>query len=151
MGQGKILVTPLQMALVAASVANDGQMMKPTLVDKVTTNDGYLVKAQKPSVECQVMSKDTAEVVKDMMINVVDKGTGRNAAIKGIKVAGKTGTAENELSVNEKNKEHAWFVGFAPAENPQIAVAVILEYNGSTGGSAAAPVARGVISSWLNK
>lgn len=150
-GQGKILVTPLQMAMISAAVANDGLMMKPTLVSKITTNDGFMIKSLKPSAAYQVMSGSTSAAVKDMMIGVVNKGTGRGAAIKEIKVAGKTGTAENELSGKVKNKDHAWFVGFAPADNPQIAVAVILEYNGSTGGSAAAPVARGVISAWLNK
>jgi peptidoglycan glycosyltransferase len=85
------------------------------------------------------------------MKGVVEWGTGTNAAIEGVSVAGKTGTAENELSVKEGGKEHAWFIGFAPAENPKIAVAVIAEYNGNTGGTVAAPIARDVMAEWLAK
>ncbi|MCX7711294.1 MAG: penicillin-binding transpeptidase domain-containing protein [Clostridia bacterium] len=150
-GQGKMMVTPLHMAMIAAGVANEGQMMKPILVSKITTNDGRTIRNQKPSELYNMMSKETAAAVKEMMQEVVEKGTGRNAAIKGVKVAGKTGTAENEFTGREKNREHAWFVAFAPADKPQIAVAVVLEYSGSTGGSIAAPIARDLIAAWVKQ
>ncbi|HHW47653.1 MAG TPA: peptidoglycan glycosyltransferase [Clostridiaceae bacterium] len=148
-GQGKILVTPLHMALITSAIANDGVMMKPILVSRVERRSGIVLKRQKPSELYRIMSPETASHVKDMMVEVVESGTGKKAAVKGIKVAGKTGTAENELTARQKNKEHAWFIGFAPADDPQIAVAVILEYSGSTGGSAAAPIARDLISAWV--
>lgn len=151
MGQGKILVTPLHMAMITAAVANDGQIMAPYLVSKITTSDGTIVRQQKPSALYSIMSKEAAAAVGEMMQEAVEKGTGRNAILRGIKVAGKTGTAENELTNREKNREHAWFIAFAPAENPQIAVAVLLEYSGSTGGNIAAPIARDLISHWLKK
>ncbi len=149
MGQGKILMTPLHMALVSAAIANNGIMMKPTLISRIETQNGIVLKRHNPDELYRVMDRDTALKINDMMQEVVKTGTGKNASIKGIKVAGKTGTAENELSSRQKNKEHAWFIGFAPADDPQIAIAVILEYSGSTGGAAAAPIAREVMSAWL--
>ena len=148
-GQGKLLVTPLHMALITSAIANDGVMMKPALVSRIENHNGIVLKKQKPSVLYRIMSPETASHVKEMMVEVVESGTRTKAAVKGIKVAGKTGTAENELTARQKNKEHAWFIGFAPADDPQIAVAVILEYSGSTGGSAAAPIARDLISAWV--
>lgn len=150
-GQGKILVTPLHMAMITSSVANKGVMMKPFLVKSVVSHEEKTIFEQKPSILYTVMSPETAEIIKDMMREVVESGTGKNAAIKGVSVAGKTGTAENELTDGGKDKQHAWFVALAPVENPQIVVAVILEYSGSTGGKLAAPVARQLISAYLSK
>lgn len=144
-GQGKILVTPLHMALISSAIANDGVMMKPQLVNRIENRRGAVVKKIRPSSLYKIMQADTSQALKDMMEYTVKDGTGKNAALKGIRVAGKTGTAENE----QKGKEHAWFIGFAPAEDPQIAVAVILEYSGTSGGSSAAPIARDIISDWL--
>ncbi|MBZ4646460.1 MAG: peptidoglycan glycosyltransferase [Clostridia bacterium] len=151
MGQGKLLVTPLHMAMIASGIANSGAMMKPILVNEVVSPGGNVLYNRKPAVLYQVMSVETAAKVKEMMQEVVTAGTGRNARIRGINVAGKTGTAENELTGREKNKEHAWFIGFAPVEDPQVAVAVIIEYSGSTGGQIAAPIARDLMIMWLNK
>jgi peptidoglycan glycosyltransferase len=81
-----------------------------------------------------------------MMTKVVEKGTGRNARIRNVRVAGKTGTAENETG-----KEHAWFIGFAPADNPEVAIAIVLENMGSTGGKSAAPIARNIMTVTLKK
>jgi penicillin-binding protein A len=151
-GQGKVLVTPLHMAMITSCIANNGVMMKPMLVSRIQSYQGKEVKAIKPSVLYgDVISRETAYIVKNMMKEVVKNGTGKNAAIQGVHVAGKTGTAENELSARDEDKEHTWFVGFAPAENPQIAVAVILEYNGGTGGKTAAPIARDIMKAWLAK
>ncbi len=150
-GQGKLLLTPLHMAMISASIANDGIMMKPKLVNEIATPNGLIIYNQKPSIYNNVMDKRTAEKLKDMMKAVVETGTGTNAKIRGISVAGKTGTAENELSIKQKNKTHAWFIGFAPVEEPKIAVAVILEYSGSTGGQLAAPIARDIMKLWIDK
>lgn len=86
-----------------------------------------------------------------MMREVVESGTGKSAAIKGVNVAGKTGSAENELTAKHEDKNHTWFIAFAPVENPRIAVAVILEYSGSTGGKLAAPIARDIMKAYLEK
>jgi peptidoglycan glycosyltransferase len=148
-GQGKMLVSPLHMAMVASCIANKGVMMKPFMVTKAVSPDGKEIKKWGAEKLYNVMSADTAEKVKQMMIRVVKDGTGKSAAINGITVAGKTGTAENELTGKEKNKEHAWFISFAPAENPQIAVAVIVEYCGSSGGTTSAPIAGKLMESYL--
>jgi len=150
-GQGKLLVTPLHMAMITSAIANNGVMMKPILVSEVTNSNGAVISSQKPSVLYKITTVETAAKLKSMMQQVVENGTGRNARIKGIHVAGKTGTAENELTSKQGGKEHAWFIGFAPIEDPQVAVAVILEYSGSTGGEQAAPIARELMSMWLKK
>lgn len=144
-GQGKLLVTPMQMALMTSAVANDGIMQKPYLVSKVTNSLGITVESTKPQIMDRVLNASTANKVAEYMQNVVDSGTGYNARISGIDVAGKTGTAENEI----ENKEHTWFVGFAPKDNPTIAVAVVCEYSGNTGGSDGAPVAAALFKEWL--
>jgi peptidoglycan glycosyltransferase len=95
------------------------------------------------------MSQSVADKIKIMMQGVVENGTGKNARINGIHVAGKTGTAENELTAKSQNKEHAWFISFAPVENPKIAVAVVIEYSGSTGGQLAAPIAQKIMATYL--
>lgn len=137
-GQGPLLVTPLRMAMLAASIANRGVMMKPFIVEKITSPEGSLIKQFTPEVW---LSPSTAEIsgsVADMMENVVDEGTGTAAYIKGARVAGKTGTAENPHGL-----PHAWFIGFAPADKPEVAIAVIVE-NAGSGGNVAAPIARQV-------
>ena len=139
-GQGKVLVTPLNMALVASAIANEGQIMKPILVKEIISKDGKLLKAKRPEVLSQAIDPIKAEEIKDMMVEVVQSGTGVNARIKNIKVAGKTGTAE--LS---SGKNHAWFIGFAPADSPTVSVAVVLEEDKSTGGKSAAPIAREIM------
>lgn len=148
-GQGKILVSPLHMAMITSGIANNGIIMKPFLVNYITSPTGKEIKSFKEEEFKQITEPVTAAKVKNMMQEVVDSGTGKKAAIKGIKVAGKTGTAENELTYQKKDKEHAWFVGFAPVENPQIAVAVVLEYSGSSGGAIAAPIAQKIMDKYL--
>lgn len=148
-GQGKMLVTPLHMAMLASSVANNGVMMKPLLVNRVVDPEGKEIKKWEPIKLGNTFSYDTAKKVKNMMVKVVKEGTGKSAAIKGITIAGKTGTAENELTGSGANKEHAWFIGFAPAENPRIAVAVIVEYSGGSGGTVSAPIAGKLMDAYL--
>lgn len=145
-GQGQLLMTPLHVAMMGAAVANHGVMMKPYLVGSVTTSSGMTLSTTKPVEMYQAISPDCAAYLNELMVGTVKEGTGKNAAISGITVAGKTGTAENETS-----KDHAWFVGYAPAENPKIAVAVLLEYDGGSGGKSAAPIARDVIKKYLSK
>lgn len=143
-GQGQLLMTPLHVAMMGAAVANDGKMMTPYLVDTITTASGITIGTTKPSLFATPMSRSCASYIEGLMCKVVENGTGRGARISGISVAGKTGTAENET-----NKDHAWFVGYAPADNPKIAVAVILEYDGGAGGTNAAPIARNVMRKYL--
>lgn len=144
-GQGKVLVTPLNMALIAAGIANNGEIMEPTLVKEIISSKGKIINRNKAKLMSQGIDQATSNQLKDIMVEVVESGTGKNASIKNIKFAGKTGTAENSTE-----KSHAWFIGFAPADNPEIAVAVILEEEGSTGGQAAAPIARDLMIHGLN-
>ncbi len=144
-GQGQLLVTPLQMAMVCSTVANNGYMVKPYVVDSITKNN-TVISQSSTKVIGQPISADCAEYIQQLMIGAVQNGTGTRAQIRGVTVAGKTGTAENE-----KDTDHAWFVGYAPAEDPQIAIAVVLENDGTSGGDAAAPIAGKVINQYLAK
>ncbi|HVU78492.1 MAG TPA: penicillin-binding transpeptidase domain-containing protein [Gaiellaceae bacterium] len=138
-GQDKLLVTPLQMALVAAAVANNGTIMEPHLVNKVTSSKGGTVVKVKPQVWKHAMKPSTAAALNQMMQAVVTGGTGTSAQIPGIKVAGKTGTAETGID----RVYDAWFIFFAPADDPQVAGAVVVEHaNDGFGGSVSAPIAK---------
>jgi peptidoglycan glycosyltransferase len=142
-GQGDAAATPLQMALLAATVANDGEVPRLRLVREVIDSGGGIVQRTDPETTGQAMSAQTAQEITDMMVAVVESGTGIAAQIPGVKVAGKTGTAQTV----EGQNPHAWFIAFAPADDPQIAVAVIVENGGSfgseaTGGAVAAPIAK---------
>jgi peptidoglycan glycosyltransferase len=145
-GQWDILATPLQMAKVAGVIANDGVDMPNNLVKKATNSMGLIMYEAKKSAGTRVIPTEDAAKIKDMMVQTVKSGTATSVSISGVTVAGKTGTAENE----KQGKEHAWFVGFAPAVNPQIAVAVIVEYSGGTGSELAIPIAREMIMKALN-
>ncbi|HZJ77003.1 MAG TPA: penicillin-binding transpeptidase domain-containing protein [Oscillospiraceae bacterium] len=134
-GQGKLLVTPIHMAAMVSTFANKGVMMNPYIVEKVKNADGIVVSLAE-NKSTQIISDFIADQIKDMMVAAVREGTGKNARIYGVDVAGKTGTAQNETG-----ESHSWFIGFAPAKNPQVAVAVILESEGRSGGEAAAPIA----------
>jgi penicillin-binding protein A len=146
-GQSDILATPIQMALVASAIANDGIMMKPRLVTEILSPDGAVIRRQRPSVVTMVTSKEHAGLVKEYMREVVVSGTGKAAAVQGITVSGKTGTSEHLASGTRP--PHSWFIGFAPYDDPKIALAVIVE-EGGTGGGAAAKVASGVFKAYLN-
>ncbi|MGM0397168.1 MAG: peptidoglycan D,D-transpeptidase FtsI family protein [Bacillota bacterium] len=135
-GQGRVLSTPLNMLMITAAVANDGYMPEPHIVESVTSPQGKTIMTRTMSSE-KLLQVGEAQSLKRMMREVVRNGTGSNAALSGVEVAGKTGTAENT-----SGKNHAWFVGFAPLEAPKVAVVVLLEEEGASGGSAAAPIAR---------
>jgi penicillin-binding protein A len=140
-GQERLQVTPLQMAMVASAVANGGQLMTPRLVDRVTAPDGGLRSQNKPSQFSTVMSARTASELGAMMSRVVQEGTGTAAALQGIQVAGKTGTAE----VTNGGPNQAWFIAFAPVQNPRVAIAATVERTSGQGGTVAAPIAKRVL------
>jgi peptidoglycan glycosyltransferase len=144
-GQDKLTVTPLQMAMVAASVANGGKLMKPHIADRVVDRDGRTVRRIAPEEQAQVMSPQTASQVRDMMGQVVKEGTGTAAALEGIDVAGKTGTAE----VGHNCPNQLWFIAFAPAQDPRVAIAVTVECGTGFGGTVAAPIAKAVMQELL--
>ena len=148
-GQERLKVTPLQMAMVASAVANGGKLMKPRLVEKVVDPDGRTVKSYGPSEEATVMSEQAAGQLGEMMTKVVQSGTGTAAALQGIQVAGKTGTAE----VANGQANQAWFIAFAPVKNPKVAIAVTVErtQQSLTGGEVAAPIAKQVMQELLRE
>lgn len=143
-GQENLLATPLQMALVAAGVANGGEVMKPYYLHQIVTTDGKVVRTTQPEQWLVATEAQTASELNAMMQRVVNTGTGTAAALQGIQVAGKTGTAEKGNGTNL-----AWFIGFAPAQDPKVAVAVVIEDTQATGGEAAAPLAAAVIKAAL--
>lgn len=146
-GQDKLAVAPLQMAEVAATVANGGTLMKPHLTSEIVDADGRVVEHIKPEVQSVVMKPSTAAAVTGMMEGVVNEGTGTSAQIPGVRVAGKTGTAETQLGQSINN---AWFIAFAPANDPKVAVAVELSHVPGFGGAFAAPVAKRVMEALLH-
>jgi len=141
-GQERLQVTPLQMAMVASAVGNGGKLMKPTFVQSVTDSEGRTTDELNPDEESTVISEETAATLADMMSNVVEEGTGTAAALSGIDVAGKTGTAEIDV---DAGVNQAWFIGFAPVEDPQVAIAVTVERTSGTGGEVAGPIAQQVM------
>jgi penicillin-binding protein A len=145
-GQERMLVTPLQMAMVAAAIANNGKMMTPHLVKKIVSPGGSVVLHPRPRILSKATTPKTAAAIRDMMVQVVEGGTGRQAAIPGVVVAGKTGTAETGVN----HVYDAWFIFFAPADHPVVAGAVVVEnqLNGF-GGSVAAPIAKSLMQAIL--
>ncbi|HEX6781096.1 MAG TPA: penicillin-binding protein 2 [Solirubrobacterales bacterium] len=152
-GQERLLATPLQMAQVAAAVANDGTLMKPQIWKRVVDPDGRTVETMDPSVYSKPISSETAAELTTAMEGVVSEGTGTNAAISGVLVAGKTGTAEtpgNEACGGGADENQAWFIGFAPADDPQIAIAASVECTEQFGNDVAAPIFADVAETILN-
>jgi penicillin-binding protein A len=146
-GQERLAVTPLQMAEVAAAVANGGSLMKPQIWSRVVDPDGRVVDRLDPSQYSRPIDEETAAELTTAMEGVVSEGTGTNAAIPGVAVAGKTGTAEtpfNEDCGGGSDENQAWFIGFAPADDPQIAIAASVECTTAFGGDVAAPIFREV-------
>jgi len=141
-GQDKLAVVPLQMAEVAAAVADRGRLMVPHLTERVVDADGRTVERVSPRVQSVVMKPSTAKALSAMMQAVVSEGTGTEAQIPGVKVAGKTGTAETQIGTAINN---VWFIAFAPAADPTVAIAVTLQGVPGQGAAFAAPVARQVM------
>jgi len=149
-GQGDVFTSPLQMALIAAGIANGGVIMQPHVVKEITNTDGKTVRTIDPQPWTTCMSPQTSAALTGMMVDVVQRGTGIAAQIDGVTVAGKTGTAQT----SPDKPPHAWFIAFAPAEAPRYAVAVLVENGGAynetaTGGAVAAPVAKQVLQALL--
>jgi peptidoglycan glycosyltransferase len=152
-GQERLAVTPLQMAEVAAAVANGGSLMKPQIWSRVVDPDGRVVEKLEPSQYSRPIDERTAAELTTAMEGVVSTGTGTNAAIPGVPVAGKTGTAETPFNAtcgggSEENQ--AWFIGFAPADEPKIAIAATVECTTRFGNDVAAPIFRDVAETILN-
>jgi peptidoglycan glycosyltransferase len=147
-GQERLQVTPLQMAMVAAAIGNGGVVMQPYVVDRILKPGGGVLQITKPKERGRAISARTASELNTMMQSVVTGGTGTAAQIPGVAVAGKTGTAET----GRKNINTAWFVCFAPADNPRYAIAVVIENQlGKTGGEVAAPIAKTIMESLLKQ
>jgi peptidoglycan glycosyltransferase len=142
-GQGALLMTPLQMALIGATIANQGEAPRPYIVRQIVRS-GTVVSVFGPGTLANPVSADAAANVTKMMMAVVQSGTGTVARLPSVTVAGKTGTATNPFG-----KSHAWFVCFAPAQNPRVAVAVVVE-NVGYGADYAAPIARDVLKTALD-
>ncbi|RNI19684.1 peptidoglycan D,D-transpeptidase FtsI family protein [Flexivirga caeni] len=151
-GQFDVRASPLQMAMVSATIANGGKEMTPYLVQSVRDGNLDVIESTDPKTFSTPISKSTADSLTDMMESVVTQGTATTAAIPGIKVAGKTGTAQHGKGRNAD----VWFTAFAPADNPTVAVAVLVENGGTvgqeaTGGLVAAPIAKQVMEAVIGK
>ena len=149
-GQFDVAATPLQMAMVSAAIANDGVLMNPYLVSMVQAPDLKPLETHKPEVLSKPLTPEHAAEMQEMMVVVVESGTGRNAQISGVEVGGKTGTAQSD----PRRKPFAWFTSFAPLEDPKVAVAVIVEdadirRDDIAGGRVAAPIAKAVMEAAL--
>lgn len=149
-GQDEVRASPLQMAMVSMAIANSGTLMQPTLVESITAPDLTVLESLEPTVFGQPISQPTAATMTQMMVDAVSNGAGTNARISGVDVAGKTGTAEN----GEGDPYTLWFTGFAPANDPQVAVAVVVDNGGGlgqsgTGNTVAAPIAKKVLEAVL--
>ncbi|TXK18886.1 penicillin-binding protein 2 [Homoserinibacter sp. GY 40078] len=151
-GQGDNRAQPLQMAMVSAAIANDGELMRPNLVERITAPDLSVLQDFEPTVYSQPITSDVAETMTQLMVSNVAAGAASGARIEGVDVAGKTGTAEN----GDDDPFTLWFTGFAPATDPQVAVAVVLEDGAGRGQSGsgngiAAPIAKKVMEAVLNR
>ncbi len=140
-GQGETLVTPLHMAMITSAIANGGIMMQPYLVDHQISDSGKIIKKRMPKKLRQVFSLEESEYIKNMMVSVVKNGTGTPVKMKSIEIAGKTGTAQNT------GADHGWFIAFAPADNPKIALAILNQNSGNT--KKAMQLAKEIISQYV--
>ena len=151
MGQKDVAVTPLQNAMVAAAIANDGVVMQPYLVDRLEGPDLSDVSTTAPQEQRRAVSTQVAAKLTDLMVGA-EKFTQQNGAIPGVQIASKTGTAEHGTDPRN-TPPHAWYIAFAPAQNPKVAVAVLVENGGdrlsATGGALAAPIGRATMAAVL--
>ena len=151
-GQSSVTATPLQMAMVAAAIANDGDVMRPYVVDEVRAANLSVLDRTDPQSISKAISSTTAEELTTMMVATVDSGTATPAQIPGVQVAGKTGTAQSTAD----RPPYAWFVSFAPADNPQVAVAVLVQSSDTSrseigGGRLGGPIAKAVMEAVINQ
>jgi len=146
-GQSGVLASPMQMALVASTIANDGVMMEPNIVKEIVNSQGKSISKIEPKEVGNIVSNENADKLKKYMRSVVTQGTAQNANLWGVQVSGKTGTADHDSG---DKTPHSWFIGFAPYENPKIAFAIILE-EGEGYGRNAADVAKDILSAYFNQ
>ena len=151
-GQSSVTATPLQMAMVAGAIANDGEVMRPYVVEEVRAPDASVLDRTDTQVVSNAISATTAEELTTMMVSTVDQGTATPAQIPGVQVAGKTGTAQSTAD----RPPYAWFVSFAPADDPQVAVAVLVEGSDTTreeigGGALGGPIAKAVMEAVIDR
>ena len=148
-GQFDVRVTPLQIALISAAVANDGTLMKPTLVDDIIAPNLSIIRSVEPSIYSRPLSASTARELTRMMVGNVERGVASGASILGREVAGKTGTAETGIGSGRT----FWFTGFAPADSPQVAIAVVIEGDKTdgSGNTVAAPIAKAVLEAVMGR
>lgn len=144
-GQGKAQITPMHMNMITSAIANDGLLMKPKFVDRVLSANGNIVKTFSNESYGQLLTKEESDVLTELMIGVVNEGTATKLKSEDYQAAGKTGSAEYN---GVKEDSHAWFTGFAPAEDPEIAVTIIIEGIGS-GGDYAAPIAKRIFDAYF--
>lgn len=144
-GYGKTQVTPLHMAMVTSAIANNGKMMQPRLVRNVVDKDGKEVKSSESTILSEVTSAENANLIRDFMVEVVNRGTGTQAYIQSTQIAGKTGTADRD-----DGETDAWFVGFAPAYEPKLAFAIVVENSDTTAGESATPIAGNLVNNIIN-
>ena len=142
-GQGNTLVSPMHMALITSAIANDGVLMKPTMIDKIVNNSGDTVRETEKTEYKRLMTRNEDNILGKLMKNVVENGTASALNGRGYTVAGKTGSAE----FDENGSSHSWFVGYSNVDDPDIAIAVIVE-NGGTGSEAAVPIAADVFDAY---
>lgn len=150
-GQGNDLMVPLHMCMVASTVANGGNMMVPHVIDATLQHDGTVIERTEPKVWKTPISAATAATLTELMVGVVNNGTGTPMQLdNGIQAAAKTGTAQLNFVEGEPQRSHAWIVGFAPAEAPRYSVAVVIkgttdQISAGTGGRLAGPIAKQVL------
>ena len=148
-GQASVRVTPLQVAMVTAAIANHGRLMQPTLIESITSPNLSIIQPFQETVLNDPISAETAATMTALMVSNVSNGAASNARINGVEVAGKTGTAQNDESTDSPRT--LWFTGFAPASNPEVAIAVVIENGNGFGNTIAAPIAKKVIEAVLSK
>lgn len=146
-GQGKTQITPIHLNMITCAVANDGILMKPYLIDSVVSDEGKIVKSFRPQQYGRLLESDEAEVLRKLMTAVVEEGTASKLSGREYTAAGKTGSAEYGII---KGSSHAWFTGFAPAEDPEVCVTIIVEGAGS-GGDYAVPIARRIFDQYFEE
>lgn len=144
-GQGKAQITPMHMNMITCAIANDGVLMKPRFINRVLSADGNVVKIFSDEVYGQLLTKEESDVLTELMVGVVNDGTATKLKTDAYQAAGKTGSAEYN---GVKEDSHAWFTGFAPADDPQVAVTIIIEGIGS-GGDYAAPIAKRIFDAYF--
>ncbi len=144
-GQGKTLITPLHLNMITAAIANDGVLMEPYVVDRIQSADGRLIKSYTSKAYGSLITEEESKILQGLMIEVVESGTASRLSSYGYTAGGKTGSAEYN---SNKSDSHAWFTGFAPAEDPEIAFTVIIEGAGS-GGDYAVPMVRRLLDTYF--